>query len=253
VTPFALASGLVDNARSLVYSATWVLAPTASELETLGEKGKLHAMMIAGSRYSVLLSWPVLLGLIVFGSNLLETWVGPRYASGATLLTILTVPTLISLPQSTASSVLYGISRHKGLVGLSLLNALLNLGLSVWWARPFGVTGVAWGTAVPLALVGGVATLVYACRALDLPVWRYTWQGLLQPGLVSLAFLAPALAAQALWRPVGWVPLFGTCAACWAAFAACAWAFGVPAADRARWARLVPGLFGARAAAEAGR
>lgn len=253
VTPFALASGLVDNARSLVYSATWVLAPTASELETLGEKDKLHAMLVAGSRYSVLLSWPVLLGLVVFGANLLETWVGPRYAWAGTLLTVLTLPTLVSLPQSTASSVLYGISRHKGLVGLSLLNALVNLGLSLWWARPFGIVGVAWGTALPLALIGGVATMVYACRALEMPIGRYLWHGLLQPGLVSLAFLVPALAAQALWRPVGWIPLFGTCAACWVVFAACAWAFGVPASDRARWARLVPGLLGGRAAAETGR
>jgi O-antigen/teichoic acid export membrane protein len=179
--------------------------------------------------------------------------VGPRYAWAGTLLTILTLPTLVSLPQSTASSVLYGISRHKGLVGLSLLNALVNLGLSLWWARRFGIVGVAWGTALPLALIGGVATMVYACRALEMPIGRYLWHGLLQPGLVSLAFLVPALAAQALWHPVGWIPLFGTCAACWVVFAACAWAFGVPASDRARWARLVPGLLGGRAAAETGR
>ena len=47
VTPFALASGLVENARTLVYSATFVLSPTASELDTLGEKRKLHAMLVA--------------------------------------------------------------------------------------------------------------------------------------------------------------------------------------------------------------
>jgi len=47
VTPFAIAAGLVDNARTLVFSATWVLTPTASELDTLGEKEKLHRMPVA--------------------------------------------------------------------------------------------------------------------------------------------------------------------------------------------------------------
>src|SRR6185369_12281407 len=139
VTPFALASGLVDNARTLVYSATWVLAPTASELETRGEASKLHAMVIAGSKYSVLVSWPVLFALLVFGENLLTTWVGSGYAGADRLLVILTIPTLLSLPQSAATSVLYGVSRHRGVVVLAIVNAALNLVLSIVWARTWGV------------------------------------------------------------------------------------------------------------------
>ncbi len=254
VTPFALASGLVDNARSLVHSATWVLSPTASELETRGELDKLHAMLVAGSKYSVLLAWPVLFGLIIFGSNLLETWVGARYRGAGLLLTILTVPTLVALPQSAAASLLYGISRHRGVVALSLLNALLNLGLSLLWVKPYGTVGVAMGTAVPLGLVGGVATMVYACRALGMPLRRYLWEGMVRPGLLSAAFVVPALVAQAVWRPVGWVPLFGTCAGAWLVFAVVAWRWGANAEERGRWARMMPGLFGGRgAAAAAGR
>ncbi len=254
VTPFALAAGLVDNARSLVYSATWVLAPTASELETRGEHDKLHAMLVLGSKYSVLLAWPVLFGLIIFGANLLETWVGAKYRDAALLLTILTVPTLISLPQSTASSLLYGISRHRGVVALSILNALLNLGLSIALVKPLGNVGVALGTAIPLALVGGVATMVYACRALAMPFGRYLWEGMLQPGLVTLAFLVPALLVQGLLRPVGWGPLFAACAGPWVVFAVIAWRWGVSPEERARWLRLLPGgRARAAAAAEAGR
>jgi O-antigen/teichoic acid export membrane protein len=265
VTPFALAAGLVDNARTLVHSATWVLSPTASEFEALGEQHKLHALLVAGSKYSVLLSWPVLLGLVVFGDNLMVTWVGAHYAttsswaqvlsphgpqaSAAQLLTLLSVPTLLSLPQSTASSLLYGVSRHKGVVTLSLLNAILNLGLSVWWVRPFGVAGVALGTAVPLALVSGIATAFYACRALDMNAAHYWWVGLVQPGLASLAFLLPALAAQALWHPTGWLALGGTCAGCWVVFAVVAWRFSVDGPERARWSRMVPGMWRGAAAA----
>lgn len=260
VTPFALAGGLVDNARSLVNAAAWVLSPTASEMDTRGESARLRAMLVAGARYSVLVCWPVLLGLIVFGRNLLATWVGPRYAGAGLLLAILALPTMIALPQATASSLLFGVSRHRGVVLLSLGAALANLGLSVWWARwpgpmralfgtavPPGVVGVAMGTAVPLLLVSGVATAVYACRALAQPLGEYVWRGLLQPGLASLAFLLPALLAQRLWHPLGWLPLGATCAGCWLVFAVWAWRFGISDEERGRWTQLGSGLLGARA------
>ncbi len=267
VTPFALAAGLVDNVRSLVNSATWVLSPTASELEARDETESLHALVIQGAKYSVLLSWPVLFALLIFGPNLLTTWVGHQYAHGpllgtllrpgtwraadsaAPLLVWLTLPTFISLPQSAASSVLYGVSRHRGVVGLSLLNALLNLGLSILWVTPWGLTGVALGTAVPLALVGGVATMAYSCRALKLPILRYGWHGLWRPALVTLVFLAPAAAVQLLWHPVGWVPLGLACGVPWLIFALVAWRIGLDGAERERWVRTVAGLFGRETAA----
>jgi O-antigen/teichoic acid export membrane protein len=212
-------------------------------------------MMIAGSMYSVLLSWPVLAALVIFGNNLLTTWVDAKHASAAGLLTILALPTLLSLPQSVTSALLFGISRHRGVVALSVLNAVLNLGLSLWWVKPFGLTGVALGTAVPLALIGGIATMIYGCRALELRLSLYLWEGLLRPGLASLAFVIPAIAIQAWFRPMGWGPLAASVGGCGVLFLACAWRFGLTAAERARWGRMMPGLLGLRATAvaEAGR
>ncbi len=244
VTPFALAAGLVDNARTLVYSATWVLSPTASELETLGEKGKLHAMLINGAKYSVLICWPVLFALMVFGDILLLAWMKHPYPAAARVLIILSIPTLVALPQSAASSVLFGVSRHRGVVLLSLVNSVVNLGLSILWARALGLDGVALGTAVPLLLLGGVATALYAARALDMPLGRYAWQGFAHPGLLCLAFLAPALAVRALWHPVGWGPLIAAVAGSWLIFAAFTWRFGFSALERQRWEHTIPRVFG---------
>lgn len=252
VTPFAIAAGLVENVRSLVYSATFVLSPTASEMDTKGETGGLQAMLIAGSKYSVLVSWPVLIGLFVFGRAFIETWMGPSQLAAFPVLVILCAPTLFALPQSTASALLFGMSRHRGVVVLSLTNALLNLGLSLWWAKPFGLAGVAFGTAVPLALVSGLATMIYTCRVLGLPLGTYLWRGLGRPGLVSLSFLPPALIARALWPVTGWVPLFLSAGASWLVFALVAWRFGVGADERRLWGRMVPGLLGRPAASQGG-
>jgi hypothetical protein len=102
--------------------------------------------------------------------------------------------------------------------------------------------GVAMGTAVPQLLLSGFATAWFACHVLQLPFGRYLWDGMLQPALVTLAFLPVALAVQYLWHPLGWLPIFGTCALSWAVFATAAWGWGIPASDRPRWGRMIQGL-----------
>jgi hypothetical protein len=99
---------------------------------------------------------------------------------------------------------------------------------------------------VPLALVGGVATLVYACHALRLPIGRYLWDGLGRPGLTSLAFVVPALAIQRWAHPMGWVPLGLAVGGSWLAFAVCAWRFGLTSAERHRWGRMISNLWASR-------
>lgn len=252
VTPFAIAAGLVDNVRSLVHSATYVLSPTASEMEARGETSRLHALLLTGAKYSVLVSWPALFGLLIFGEPFLVTWVGEPYRSAYPLLVALTAPTLLSLPQATASALLFGVSRHKGVVTFALVNAVLNLGLSILWARPYGLMGVALGTAIPLALVSGAGMMVYTSRALAIPLGTYLREGLLKPGAVSLAFAAPALLLRWRFDLIGWGPLAAASLASSAVFAWVAWRFGIPDEERGRWARAVAGLFGRGAAARVG-
>jgi O-antigen/teichoic acid export membrane protein len=183
---------------------------------------------------------------MVFGDCLLVTWMGPGYESAASLLLILSIPTLFALPQSAAASMLFGLSRHRGVVVLALLNALVNLGLSIWWVKVWKLEGVALGTAVPLLLIGGVATAIYAVRALEMPFWRYAWEGFARPGLASLTFLIPALAIRLMWRPIGWGPLILAVAASWLIFVVFAWRFGFTSSERERWGQVAPRVFGLR-------
>lgn len=255
VTPFAIAAGLIDNARTLVHSATWVLTPTASELDTLGERAKLRTMLVHATKVSVLICWPALFALMLFGDALITTWLKEAYPDAARVLLILAIPTLVALPQSAAASMLFGVSRHRGIVILALLNSALNLGLSILWVRSLKLDGVALGTAVPLFLIGGIATAIYAVRALEMPLHRYAWEGFVKPGLASLAFVVPAFAIQAIWHPMGWGPLLSAMTVSWLIFAAFTWRFGFTRSERARWEHAAPRVFGLRRsprAAEAG-
>jgi O-antigen/teichoic acid export membrane protein len=201
-------------------------------------------MVMAGTKYTALLCWPVLAGLLIFGRDVLAVWVGPKYAAAYPVLVALTVPTFISLPQSVAGSVLYGVSRHRGVVALAVTNALLNLALSLWWVRSLGILGVALGTAVPLLLIQGVATAVYTARTLQLPAGRFVRDTVLVPALATLGFAIPATLIAGLWPPHTWGTLFVSCAGSWLGFAALAWWIAVDDRDRTRWGRMLRGLMG---------
>jgi hypothetical protein len=144
-------------------------------------------------------------------------------------------------------------------VTISIINALLNLGLSILWVHwpgeyaglPWGLVGVALGTAVPLGFLGGIAMMVFGCRALDLPLYRYVGEGLVRPGLMSLAFIVPAIAVQMWFHPLGWLPLGLTVFGCWIPFAFAAWRFALEPAERQRWKDAAARLTGARRGAPA--
>jgi peptidoglycan biosynthesis protein MviN/MurJ (putative lipid II flippase) len=65
----------------------------------------------------------------------------------------------------------------------------LNLGLSLALVKPFGLVGVALGTAIPNLLFGWFV-LHMACRELDIPVAKSTWYIAGKSALAAVPVLA---------------------------------------------------------------
>jgi len=83
------------------------------------------------------------------------------------------VSSFVFLPiRGVALPLLMGLGKPKTPAIASVAAGLLNLGLSVLLIRPFGLVGVAVGTAIPNVLFAA-CVLVVACRALDLTVTDY--------------------------------------------------------------------------------
>jgi O-antigen/teichoic acid export membrane protein len=106
-----------------------------------------------------------------------------------------------------------------------MLEALLNLGLSIWLAPRLGITGVALATALPAVCVSAVLLPPYLCRHLELPVRTFFVAAVLPgglmfvanavvlwlSGLVITAHSYPAIVARAaLSIPVGVLVFFAT-------------------------------------------
>jgi O-antigen/teichoic acid export membrane protein len=147
----------------------------------------------------------------------MRLWVGEQNYGGGTLTLLFAAILITRVLNQTASIVIIGTGRLKGVVYMSLAEAVVNLVLSLWLVSVYGIIGVAVGTVLAGALTSNWYVILVVCRELRLTALEYLARG---PVPALLAGLVTGSIALALvrWYPVtGWVRLFvagaatGTC------------------------------------------
>jgi O-antigen/teichoic acid export membrane protein len=188
---YALAARLVDMAKNLLRSATITLTPAVSEREATGDLDGVRRVLLHGTRAVLYLVLPIHLGLLAFGRPFLARWLGGvQYAEWCfPAMAVLSATLTIGVAQSVASRILYGTGKLKLFARLALVEAVVNLGLSLALVGPLGLVGVAISVAVPNVLFC-LFVITYACRALDLGARNYLCASWLKPLCASCA---PAL------------------------------------------------------------
>lgn len=179
---YALAARLVDMAKNLLRSATTTLTPAVSEREAIGDLDGVRSVLLDGTRWVLYLVLPIHLGLLAFGRPFFARWVGgPQYAEWCfPAMAVLSATLTIGVAQSVASRILYGMGKLTLFARLALVEAVVNLGLSLALVEPLGIVGVAIAVAVPNVLFCLFA-ITYACRTLNVGAWRYLFTSWLKP------------------------------------------------------------------------
>lgn len=171
---FAVANSFILYLMEFIIAIAAVVMPLATRLKTQARTAELREIFLKWSKIALSLTMMAGLFLIVLGPRFIAWWIDPRFEKPAgQVLQILMVSYLVFLPvRGVALPILMGL--HKpGVPTIGFLVAgLLNLGLSIGLARPFGLAGVAVGTAIPNVLFAGLI-LVYACRELETPIGEY--------------------------------------------------------------------------------
>ncbi|HVU73999.1 MAG TPA: oligosaccharide flippase family protein [Mycobacteriales bacterium] len=188
---YAVAQKLALVSWRAVDPATLVLFPHAADLRARGDLEGLGRLLDAGTRLSVAITGPVAVCAGFFAQPLLKLWVGSGYEHGASVVTLLTASMVVVSLSTTTQHVLKGMraARPAGLG--SLLDAVVNLGLSIGLGLAFGTWGIAAAT-----LAGGAAALILvmlpaACKALGESYGGFVWRllkGNLPPAIVASGF-----------------------------------------------------------------
>ncbi len=104
--------------------------------------------------------------LIFFGNRILDLWVGPQIHGSLALMAAFAVQSVLYAYLQPISFFLNGISRFKEQVISGLLMAAVNLGLSIFLVRTYGIIGAVLGTILALLLVQVVPLSIVVRREL---------------------------------------------------------------------------------------
>jgi len=250
ITPFNIATRLIEYMKFLFSAAGSPLMGLMSELEGRGERAWLCQVFLRSTRYFALgafftggLFW-------LDGRALIELWVGASYSSSYPLLLALALGYVFSCAQLPSNLLLFATARHRFLAWLTLAEGGVNLGLSVLWGRQYGLMGVALGTTLPLLAACVLVEPVYVLRVTGIPLRTYVYEGFMRPAAAAALFLAVASVpgwpeAEGSWSHL---LLAGTCQT--GIFAACAAALGLDRRERREiWKSSRGALQGLRTAA----
>ena len=202
VTFFSIASNLVTYSRQLVGGITSAFTPMASALEARGEHAFLQQETLNWTRYSTSLILAIGITFLIRGGTFIGLWMGPSYAllSGH-VLTVLTIGTIVAMAGSIPWGLSFGLGRHKPLVPVFLVEAVANLGLSIWLAHKLGVVGVAWGTTIPEIAITGTFWPWYMGRVLGIPVLQFIRNAWLRPVVAIVPFALATYVIERMWVP----------------------------------------------------
>lgn len=161
-----------------------VVMPLASRLHAQNREHELRGVFLRWSKAALTIVLGVGLYLLVLGPEFLGWWVGEAVQERAgEVLQILTISFIIYLPlRGVAMPALSGLGQIKSSALLLLGMGALNLLLSLILVQPYGLRGVALGTAIPNVLFA-VVMLLIACKRLKVGVGEWlayvAWKPLL--------------------------------------------------------------------------
>jgi len=202
INPAALAlysrpRALIHHAAVLVNKMAMVLSPTASSLHSVGDMKEVRELVVKSTWYTLYLSLPLVLMLVVFGGPIVQVWMGPGYRPGlvCAVLAIGYLPYMVQLP---TLNILAGLNAH-GRPGVArLITSIVSVGLNilVLGFLKWGLVGTALAVTVPLSILNLVDIPRVMSRRVGLTVRQYYLSAWVEPVVCMLPFTACLVSAR---------------------------------------------------------
>lgn len=216
VTFFYLSRTICTYYAALISTITRTFTPHITHLYSRGEKKEMLEFYLRVSRLAALISTWLMVGILFYGRPFLVLWVGVSYVSGdpnyrADLVLYMMVTGLFCRTiQSMAWQVLMGTRELAFLTWLNVGEAVANLAISLLLVRPYGLMGVAAGTAIPMWICYGLIMPVFMVHRYEIR-WRDYIQSVVRPvAFTCLVFGPICWLAVTRFYPGSWWALIGS-------------------------------------------
>lgn len=238
VAYYAIPWSLMEYTRQLFFQASRSFVPSFSKDSSRNQN--ISDLYIQSTRWLLLVSNLICIGLMVFGTDFIRIWINDTYAEQAKwLIIIFFLGQLIQTPQLLSYSLLQGLSKHKQFAKTSLYVAAANLALSLVLVQFYGVEGVAIGAAIPQAIFYLFIVPRFALQAINESGQRYIREALLPAVGPALVLLAVALFLKTHFSPDGFFALIGLAALCTLSYLIAIWAIALSQPEKQKVVQLI--------------
>jgi O-antigen/teichoic acid export membrane protein len=199
ITFFSIGASLVFHMRHFISQMSSVITPVASSFGAQKDSDRVKRLLFTGTRYCFMAVLPISIIYLVLGETFISLWIGPEYGPASSqVLIILTWSYIIFLSQFVAGSIFTGLGKIKLLAFLHLGAAVSNILISILLVNKYGITGVAFGTAIPLLIQGTFILPIYVCKTLKVSILKYFLESYIPPLLSSIPFIVAVLLVRYL-------------------------------------------------------
>jgi len=194
VAHYTIASRLSGYFLTFIASAVGLLQSWFSQLLGSQDHVGIRKVLKFGTRVATVLSTIVTVSFILYGRVFISQWMGSYYVDAYWPSVILITALFCDLAQQPSVAYLFGVSRHRYLAFQTLSEGVANLVLSMYWARQYGMIGVAMGTLVPMFVAKVLLQPAYVCRHVGITLREY------YVNVLGKSAVVPAVLGLAMWR-----------------------------------------------------
>ena len=212
VTLVEIATQVQNGSEAVLSASSYSVVPTSSWLRARSDDDSLRELLETGTRYSLLVTYPIVALTAILAGPLVGLWVGADYAAAPGLAVVAVLYVALTAPLQVGSNLLLGVGRAGTILRAAALAVAVNFVASLILVHAVGIVGVLIGSLVGTALL--VPMLGRSMLAeVGVRAWDFVRQAVLPVVVALLPLVAVAGAVVAL--PLADLPTVAS--ACWRA------------------------------------
>ena len=187
-----IATQIQFGCTAALSAATYPMLSATPWLRARDDPSALRVLVDRGTRYSVMLTLPMVAGAIILAGPFIRVWVGDAFSEAIGLSQVAVAYVALVAPLQAGSNALQGLGRAGTVLKASALTVIANLVASLALVHVVGLVGVFVGT-----ILGAAALVVVLGRAIVRETALPGWDSLIA-ALRSALFPTAGFAAVAL-------------------------------------------------------
>ncbi len=215
VTYYSIPWTLAEYTKKISMAISQTYTPAVSEIDARGDMEHIKSLYLSGTKYMIIISNLLAIGMIVLGGAFIALWMGEKYKELCeTVLIILFVNQIFQGPQQISYSILQGMAKQKYYSYISMGVSVVNLILSILLVQKWGIVGVALGAAIPQILFHGLYVPWSTLKTINLSARVYLKKTYIPSIIPSIVLFISLYLVSVYFYPDGYLKLLTSAFLC---------------------------------------